>query len=170
MVEIYTDGGVFPNPGPGAWAFIVVAGPTANSLGQEIHRASGTDPSTTNNRMELMAVMQALRWFKGSVHDQRGEMLVVKSDSQLTVMCGMNRWRRNANQDLWAEFNQLLPTSIFRLQWVRGHAGDHWNEQADRMCTAAMEEAAALRAGRGLAELPRPMAPLLDVGSGDAWA
>jgi ribonuclease HI len=124
-MEIYTDGGCIQNPGGiGAWAFVVVLGGTA------IHRDSGAHPETTNNRMEMMAVIRAMEWL-----GQRAA--VIKTDSLLTVKCANGSWKRKANTDLWADlFGARKPGH--KIEWVKGHNGNVWNEMADKMCSEEM--------------------------------
>lgn len=131
-MEIYTDGGCIENPGGiGAWAFVVVAN------GQVIHKASGSAPSTTNNRMELTAVIEAMKW--SANNDVRPQIF---TDSDLTVKCGNGQWKRRANLDLWGDFLALKGTLGVGvgLKWIRGHSGNTWNEMADEMCSVAMRE------------------------------
>jgi len=126
-VEIYTDGGVYPNPGgAGAWAFVAIAD------GQVIHKATGGEASTTNNRVELLAIIEALKWAPGPV--------TIYSDSDLCVRCGLKQWKRKANLDLWTQFDSLFNILKHELVWVRGHSGNVFNEMADKMCAATMKQ------------------------------
>ncbi len=137
---VYTDGSCLGNPGPGGWAWAVVDGPYA----------SGADPHTTNQRMEITAVLEALRRLlpdagRGGVH--------VHSDSAYVVNCFLQRWwvgwrRRGwknsqgkpvANRDLWEPLLDLAldGSGAVRFTWVAGHSGDHWNDVVDELATAA---------------------------------
>jgi ribonuclease HI len=136
---VYTDGSCLGNPGPGGWAWAVPEGPYA----------SGAEPRTTNQRMEITAALQALRSLVGP---DRQTLLVV-SDSTYVVNCFKQRWwegwqRRNwkntqgkpvANRDLWEQLFAiaLAPHGDVRWQWVRGHSGDHWNEVVDQLALEA---------------------------------
>jgi ribonuclease HI len=137
---VYTDGSCLGNPGPGGWAWAVVGGPYA----------SGADPRTTNQRMEITAVLEALRrLLPGS--GPRG--LHVRSDSTYVVNCFRQRWwvgwyRRGwknaagkpvANRDLWEPLLELAldPEAEVEFSWVKGHSGDHWNDVVDELATAA---------------------------------
>ena len=138
MFDIYTDGGCSGNPGPGGWAFICGA-----------EKRSGAEKETTNNRMELTAVIQALVW-AASAHPPP---LRVFTDSQY-VKQGITEWihtgQKNGwktkdkkpvkNQDLWRELDALAGSLDLRWEWVRGHAGNPWNERCDRMTGEAIAE------------------------------
>ena len=120
MIEIYTDGSCIGNPGPGGWAAIVVED------GQEraIH---GEAEKTTNNRMELFAVIMGLRAVRRSAE------VTVFSDSQYVVNTMTRNWKRNVNLDLWERLDQEVAKRRVKWQWVRGHAGNPLNEKADAL-------------------------------------
>ncbi len=137
-VEAWADGGCSGNPGPGAWAF-VLRGPDA-----EVRR-SGSQRETTNNRMELAAVSEALR--EVDAHPAwRGLPVVVTTDSQY-VQKGItswihswiaNGWRTSGkkpvkNAELWRELHELARNRQVRWMWVLGHAGDPMNEACHHM-------------------------------------
>ncbi len=138
-VEIWTDGGCKPNPGPGGWAAILRFGATEREL-------TGGDPVTTNNRMELTAAAAALEALT------RPCKVVVHTDSEY-VKNGITRWhtgwvRRNwrnaagdpvANMDLWRRLLDAAKPHVIEWEWVRGHAGDPMNERADRLATSARQ-------------------------------
>jgi ribonuclease HI len=141
LVIVYTDGACRGNPGPGGWAWAVPGGPFA----------SGADPHTTNQRMEISAALEALRQL---IPEATGDIEVV-SDSTYVVNCFNDRWwqgwqRRNwrnsqnkpvANRDLWEPLIELAvasePTVTFR--WVKGHSGDRWNDRVDELATVAAD-------------------------------
>jgi ribonuclease HI len=141
-IRVYTDGACSGNPGPGGWAWIVPDGPFA----------AGADDPTTNQRMELTAVLEAVRALDGP--------LEVISDSAYVVNCFRDRWwegwvRRGwtnsqrkpvANRDLWEPLVELYQERDLVFRWVKAHAGDRWNELADRL---AVEAAAPRRHGAG---------------------
>ncbi len=139
VVEIWTDGGCKPNPGPGGWAAVLRCRGVERDL-------SGADPATTNNRMELTAAAAALEALK------RPCVVTVHTDSQY-VQNGITRWstgwvRRNwrnaagdpvANMDLWRRLLDAAKPHQVDWKWVRGHAGDVMNERVDAMATAARQ-------------------------------
>lgn len=143
VVEIWTDGGCKPNPGPGGWAAILCAGAHEREM-------SGAEAATTNNRMELTAAAAALEALK------RPCQVVLHTDSEY-VRLGITRWRegwvrrkwRNAagdpvaNMDLWQRLLAAAAPHTIEWRWVRGHAGDAMNERADRLATQARERTAA---------------------------
>ncbi len=131
---VYTDGACSGNPGPGGWAWVVPDGPYA----------AGFAPSTTNQRMELTATLEAVRAFEGP--------LLVVSDSTYVVHCFRDRWwegwlrrgwlnsqrRAVANRDLWEPLIELYrERGDVDFRWVKGHSGDPWNDEADRLAVEA---------------------------------
>jgi ribonuclease HI len=136
---VYTDGSCLGNPGRGGWAWLVPGG----------RFASGAEPRTTNQRMEITAVLEALR---ALLPDEPGELLVM-SDSTYVVNCFRDRWwagwqRRNwrnaagkpvANRDLWEPLLELAldPAHPVQFRWVKGHSGDTYNDEVDRLAVAA---------------------------------
>jgi ribonuclease HI len=141
MTVVYTDGSCLGNPGPGGWAWAVDGGPSG----------SGGEAHTTNQRMEVTAVVKALESLSGSVH--------VISDSTYVVNCFNHRWwegwkRRGwrnsqgkpvANRELWEELLELAldPSRRITFDWVKGHSGDRMNDVVDMLATEA-----AARQGR----------------------
>ena len=138
-VEVWTDGGCKPNPGPGAWAAVLRFGTAEREL-------SGSDPATTNNRMELTAAIMALEALT------RPCDVVLHTDSEY-VRNGMHKWIsgwvrnnwRNAakepvkNFELWQRLLGAAKPHQVEWKWVRGHAGDVMNERADVLATRARE-------------------------------
>jgi ribonuclease HI len=133
VVRIYTDGACKGNPGPGGWGALLRSGTHEREL-------YGGDPATTNNRMELTAVIRALEALK------RPSKVEVYTDSEY-VMKGITEWlaawkRRGwktadrkpvKNADLWRELEELVHKHEVRWHWVRGHAGHPENERADAL-------------------------------------
>jgi ribonuclease HI len=138
-VVLYTDGGCRPNPGPGGWGVVILAGD------EEPRELSGGEPGTTNNRMELRAAIEGLRSL------DRPHRVDVHTDSEYLrkgITEWLPRWRRNGwrtaakkevqNADLWRELERELVRHRVSWHWVKGHAGDRWNERADRLASAAI--------------------------------
>jgi ribonuclease HI len=141
-VEIFTDGACSGNPGPGGWGAILRAKGKEKEL-------SGSEKQTTNNRMELMAVIGALEALK------RPCRVTITTDSQY-VMKGMTEWlpgwkakgwktaakKPVKNAELWQRLEQAISPHQVDWQWVRGHDGHEENERADRLAVAAREQLA----------------------------
>ena len=134
---VYTDGACRGNPGPGGWGWVMPDGPYA----------AGAAADTTNNRMELQAVLEALGALEGS------DPVEVRTDSRYIVDCFDQRWwvnwrRRNwrnasgkpvKNQDLWVPLIEAVLARGVALRWVKGHGGDPWNDAADLLATDAAD-------------------------------
>jgi len=140
IVEIWTDGGCKPNPGPGGWSAILKFRDTVREL-------SGAEAATTNNRMELTAAAEALAALS------RPCTIILHTDSQY-LRDGITRWhagwvRKNwrtaggdpvKNMDLWQRILDAAKPHKVDWRWVRGHSGDPMNERADQLATAAREQ------------------------------
>ena len=120
MIHIYTDGSCLGNPGPGGWAAVIEGDGAKRSL-------AGREDDTTNNRMEILAAIKGLE-----VVLERSEVAVF-SDSQYVVNTMTKGWKRNANQDLWARLDAAASSRSVHWEWVRGHAGNPGNEEADAL-------------------------------------
>jgi ribonuclease HI len=139
QVEIYTDGACRGNPGPGGWAALL-------RIGEAEKEISGSEPQTTNNRMEMMAVIMALDSLK------RGVKARVSTDSQY-VLKGLTEWLPNwkrrgwrtadkkpvKNQDLWERLDAQAARHELEWQWVKGHSGHPENERVDALANAAID-------------------------------
>jgi ribonuclease HI len=134
-ITIHTDGSCIGNPGPGGWGAIV------QHNGEETE-LSGPDNPTTNNRMEMMAVIRALQWVKE--HDLADQPIQLHSDSSLVIKSLKDGWKRKANLDLWREMDTARDGLNVEWFWVKGHAGDPMNERCDRLAVAQSEKAAKL--------------------------
>ena len=144
-VHLITDGACSGNPGPGGWAFIL----RDTHTGVELEHAGG-DGDTTNNRMELTAVIMGLRQLEDAA------VVDLYSDSQY-VLKGLNEWMVNwkrrgwktaakkpvKNRDLWEELDALSSRHRIRFHWVRGHNDHPDNERADRLAVEARDRASA---------------------------
>ena len=148
-VCVYTDGACSRNPGNGGWAFIVLRG------GEIYASRSGAEKMTTNNRMELMAAIEALT-FVNEDKDLSSEPIAVYTDSQYVqrgavewiALWKERHWRNSdrmtvKNKDLWEKLDALMQNMSIEWFWVRGHAGNEYNEMCDSMtkeAVAALEE------------------------------
>ena len=144
VTVVYTDGACSGNPGPGGWGWAV--SPTGEPSG------AGGEAHTTNQRMELTAVLEALRSL--GVGSEAGPVEVV-SDSTYVVNCFRDRWwvkwQRNgwknskkqpvANADLWRPLVELVNSGEVRFRWVKGHSGDPMNDLVDQLAVEATPDA-----------------------------
>ncbi len=136
-ITIYTDGSSRGNPGPGGYGTILMAGSHRKEL-------SGGYRLTTNNRMELMAVIKALEALK-----KPGMNLTIYSDSQYIVNAVEKGWLRKwvatnfsggkKNKDLWLLYDKLAKAHKIRFVWVKGHADNPYNNRCDELATAAAD-------------------------------
>jgi len=136
QLVIYTDGAARGNPGPGGYGIVMQWGKTIKELSQGYKR-------TTNNRMELMAVIVAL---KSLTRD--GLNITVYSDSSYVVNAVEQGWVHNwvrkgfkdkKNPDLWMEYLIYHKKHHIRFVWVKGHANNQWNNRCDELATAAAD-------------------------------
>ncbi|WP_067817599.1 ribonuclease HI [Actinomadura kijaniata] len=134
-VVVHTDGGCSPNPGPGGWGVVL-------RYGEHVRELCGGESDTTNNRMELMAAIQALE------HLTRPSFVQVHTDSTYVrqgITQWMRSWKRNGwrtadrkpvkNDDLWRRLDEATRRHRVEWFWVKGHAGDPGNERADALAT-----------------------------------
>jgi len=140
IVNIFTDGACRGNPGPGGWGTILMYGNQQKIL-------YGGELLTTNNRMELLAVIKGLEALTKPCH------VVITSDSTY-VLKGMKEWLNNwkkrgwktankqivKNQDLWQRLDELIQIHHVELQWVKGHNGHPENERADQLANRGIDE------------------------------
>jgi ribonuclease HI len=123
---IFTDGSCLKNPkGPGGWAFSLIENGEQWTL-------SGGESSTTNNRMELMAVIEALDFAQGNEY-------IIHTDSELTMKCATGVYKRKANKDLWDEYDRALGSKKINWVWVKAHNGNPLNEYVDRLARKEAE-------------------------------
>ncbi len=139
QVDIFTDGACRGNPGPGGWGALMRYGDREKEL-------SGAEPQTTNNRMELMAAIQALEALT------RPAQVVLTTDSQY-LRKGITEWINNwkargwktagrqpvKNVDLWQRLDQAASRHQVDWRWVKGHAGHAENERADQLANEAID-------------------------------
>ncbi|HEX7185869.1 MAG TPA: ribonuclease HI [Thermoanaerobaculia bacterium] len=141
QVTIYTDGGADPNPGTGGWAAILI-----DDASGKTKELKGGEPRTTNNRMELTAAIRALETLKQPcrVRMLTDSQYLRKGITQWLPGWIARGWRRKEgelqNEDLWRRLSELIGRHEIRWDWVKGHAGDRWNERADELATLAIRE------------------------------
>ena len=139
-IRIWTDGACLGNPGPGGWGAVL----RWNGHEREI---SGAEPATTNNRMELMAAIQALEALK------RPSVVDLTTDSQYVrtgMLEWMANWKRNGwktaakkpvkNAELWKRLDEAVARHEVRWHWVKGHSGHPENERADELASTAARQ------------------------------
>ena len=139
MIEIYTDGSCLKNPGNGGWAAIII-------INGDFKKISGNEKNTTNNRMELMAPINALKNIKSE------EEIIIYTDSQyvkLGITEWINTWLKNnwqnskkeqvKNKDLWLELYNLNKSLNVKWNWIKAHAGNPLNEEVDLLAKKAAE-------------------------------
>lgn len=138
VVELYTDGACSGNPGPGGWGVLL-------RYGEHQKELNGGEKETTNNRMEMMAVIEGLKALK------RSSTVVVYTDSKY-VLDGVTKWldgwkakgwktadkKPVKNQDLWEKLDSALVEHDVTFKWVKGHAGHPENERADYLARAGI--------------------------------
>ncbi|MDY7028344.1 MAG: ribonuclease HI [Spirochaetota bacterium] len=135
---IYTDGGCSGNPGPGGWACVLIDGDTRRER-------SGGEPHTTNNRMELTAVIEALKTARSDFNADSRE-LILYTDSQYVkngITDWILRWEKNGwmtagrkpvkNREYWQELKRVSGGLDLHWKWVKGHSGNELNERCDEM-------------------------------------
>ena len=152
MIEIHTDGSAIDNPGPGGWAAIIVEDGSKTAV-------RGGEDHTTNNRMEILAVIKGLEAVPDSAE------VAVFSDSKYVVNTMTRNWKRNANRDLWAMLDAEVARHTVSFNWVRAHDGNLLNEEADAL---ANQEARRLSSpsGASLSHVDETgKARMVDVGS-----
>ena len=143
-IEIWTDGACSGNPGPGGWGVVI------DGYGDERIELYGSDADTTNNRMEMLAAIEALKAI------ELGPTILLHTDSKY-VMDGINDWihgwkRRGwktaskkpvKNKDLWIELDEINSKHDVTWNWVKGHDGNEGNERGDALARLGAEEAVA---------------------------
>ena len=139
-IELFTDGACKGNPGLGGWGVLI------NNSNNFIE-LKGTQQQTTNNRMELIAVIEGLKSIK------ENENIEITTDSMYVkngINEWINNWKRNGwktaakkpvkNKDLWQELDELVQNYSINWKWVKGHSGHPGNERADQLANEAIEE------------------------------
>ncbi len=139
-IELFTDGACKGNPGLGGWGVLIKNSNILNEL-------KGIQQQTTNNRMELIAVIEGLKSIKENAH------IEITTDSMYVkngINQWINNWKRNGwktaakkpvkNKDLWQELDELVQNYSIKWIWVKGHSGHPGNERADQLANEAIEE------------------------------
>jgi len=136
-IQMYTDGAARGNPGPGGYGVILMSGTHRKEL-------SGGYRRTTNNRMELMAVIAGLRALK-----KEGMNITIHTDSQYVARAIQEGWLKNwivtqfkggkKNKDLWMQYHELSQKHHIKFVWVKGHADNPFNNRCDQLATAAAD-------------------------------
>lgn len=153
-VTINTDGSCHGNPGPGGFAAVVTRETGKDNPPTTTFTVVGGDPETTNNRMELSAVMEALRYLNADMPDRACDV-TVRSDSKYIVDAfnqgWIQKWEKNgwrsangtpvANADLWLQLLGNTQEHNITWEWVQGHAGDPMNEHCDRLANQQADNA-----------------------------
>jgi len=140
MINIYTDGACKGNPGPGGWGALIVDGDIENEI-------FGGEENTTNNRMEIMAVIMALETI-----DTQNEITIFTDSKyvQKGINEWINKWKINGwkssnnktvkNKDLWVQLDDLTSKHKVNWFWVKGHAGHEFNERADMLANKGLDD------------------------------
>ncbi|KKP36887.1 MAG: Ribonuclease H [Candidatus Peregrinibacteria bacterium GW2011_GWF2_33_10] len=134
VLHLYTDGSCIGNPGPGGWAYVVL-----NEQGI-VEKNAGGEIDTTNNRMEIMAVIEGLSMVKEYLaqHEVMDSDLKIYSDSNLLISTMTKNWKKKKNVDLWMNLEEILNSFnknqiTISWNWVKAHAGHKYNEMVDKM-------------------------------------
>ena len=137
MIKIYTDGSCLSNPGNGGWAAII-------NMNGEIKKISGKEKNTTNNRMELMAPINALKNInsKDPIEIFTDSKYVKNGITEWINTWVLNNWKTSKkedvkNKDLWLELHKLNQSLNVKWNWVKAHAGDALNEEVDMLAKKA---------------------------------
>lgn len=133
IVQIYTDGSCLGNPGKGGWGAIIQHDDSEKIL-------QGSSPATTNNRMEMTAIVAALIWTNKNISTK--SQIKIFSDSNLIIQSLLQNWKRKKNLDLWEKLDvaiESLESNGGRIEWhwVKGHAGNTNNNRADKIALSA---------------------------------
>jgi len=140
MIKIYTDGACSGNPGIGGWGVVIL-----ENNNDPIY-LNGGDNNTTNNRMELSAALNALKFFK-----EKKELTLITDSKYLKdgIQSWIQNWKKNGwktaskkpvkNKELWLDLDEMIMKHNITWQWVKGHAGNKFNEKADYLARRYIE-------------------------------
>jgi ribonuclease HI len=142
MITIYTDGACSGNPGIGGWGVVILENNKEDTF------LNGGNDNTTNNRMELTAAIEALKYFEDR------QTITLITDSKYVkdgIQSWIQNWKKNGwktaakkpvkNKELWIELDQLISRHTISWEWVKGHDGNVYNEKADYLARRYIEEA-----------------------------
>lgn len=146
MFNIYCDGACSGNPGPGGWAYVII-----DNNDVRLCTGRGYDSQTTNNRMEMMAMIEAVKALAQRKDFSSDSTVVIHTDSAYVANCYIQRWweawvennwltsKRESvkNKDLWEQLIPIFKNKNIKLHKVDGHSGNHWNEVVDKMAVEA---------------------------------
>ena len=140
MITVYTDGACSGNPGKGGWGVVIL-------INKDEIFLNGGDNNTTNNKMELTAAIEALKHFK------KRENITLITDSKYVkdgIQIWIKNWKKNnwktsakkpvKNKELWIELDDLITRHNVSWEWVKGHAGNKYNEKADDLARRYIED------------------------------
>ena len=140
MITVYTDGACSGNPGKGGWGVVIL-------INKDEIFLNGGDNNTTNNKMELTAAIEALKHFK------KRENITLITDSKYVkdgIQTWIKNWKKNnwktsakkpvKNKELWIELDDLITRHNVSWEWVKGHAGNKYNEKADDLARRYIED------------------------------
>lgn len=134
-IKIFTDGSCKGNPGPGGWAAILFE----DEAKKPFAILKGCEGETTNNRMEMIAVIEALRYLNENNLQQN--LITLYSDSSLVIKTLTLGWKRKKNLDLWEELDELNEELSVEYVWIEGHARNKWNNECDKIAVAESAKA-----------------------------
>jgi len=120
---VYTDGSALGNPGEGGWGFVAIIDEYTEFW------IDGSEDNTTNNRMELNAVIEFLSYFPLE------KEIIIYSDSLYVINCASGIWKRKKNIDLWNKYEKVLGNRPIKWTKVKGHSGDRYNDIVDKLAT-----------------------------------
>ncbi len=142
-IRLFTDGSCIGNPGPGGWAFILIDEneKIIKSSSEKIIHRSNYSLHTTNNRMEMQAILESLNYVSKNYSDYSIELF---SDSNLLIQTLNLGWKRKSNLDLWKEIDEYRKNLSIKYIWVKGHADNEYNNLCDEYAQQESAKAAKL--------------------------
>lgn len=130
-LTIYTDGSCLGNPGPGGYGVIIL-------INEEIIKLSGGEKETTNNRMEMKAIIEALKYINENNYSKH-EIEII-SDSNLIISTLTKGWKKKANVDLWAEIEKESAWINIKWAWIKAHHTNKYNIMADKLANSTAHQ------------------------------